>query len=189
MTSNGSINTAPKRSDNWHSDGSSSPGKEFHLLNFLHTQITPKNGGETVFCCGINAIKLLNENELEICKNLKTVLDTTKIDGLENANQRFIERPFMMKNKHDTAHLYFGFPSAVELVWKDSTSENKYSKLIDLEDFKSLILDRMTSSGNCYVHKWQEGDVLIWDNTLGMHKATPGCSEKRLLYRTHVVAD
>ena len=38
-----------------------------------------------------------------------------------------------------------------------------------------------------YAHKWQPGDVLIWDNTCTLHRATPYDNKyNRTLYRTQV---
>lgn len=45
-----------------------------------------------------------------------------------------------------------------------------------------------TVSNHAYVHKWQAGDLLIWDNRSALHSATPYDMEKyrRLVYRTTV---
>jgi alpha-ketoglutarate-dependent taurine dioxygenase len=35
-----------------------------------------------------------------------------------------------------------------------------------------------------YVHVWQEGDLLIWDNLSVMHRSMGGYKGRRLLHRT-----
>jgi taurine dioxygenase len=41
-----------------------------------------------------------------------------------------------------------------------------------------------------YRHKWQQGDLLIWDNRCTLHRATPFPDEyRRVMHRTQVKGD
>ncbi|MDH3699909.1 MAG: TauD/TfdA family dioxygenase [Alphaproteobacteria bacterium] len=41
-----------------------------------------------------------------------------------------------------------------------------------------------------YAHKWQQGDVVIWDNRCTLHRATPfPDTERRVMYRTQIKGD
>lgn len=54
-----------------------------------------------------------------------------------------------------------------------------------------LVIDQIEATGTrtefVYSHKWRPGDVLIWDNTCTLHRATPFDNKyDRMLYRTQV---
>ena len=50
------------------------------------------------------------------------------------------------------------------------------------------LLDRATEPSKIYAHKWQTGDVIIWDNRATLHRATPFdmSQHRRLMQRTTV---
>lgn len=48
----------------------------------------------------------------------------------------------------------------------------------------SDLLGRLQGEGNMYVHEWEEGDVLVWDNLSVFHRSMGGYgNHERLLYR------
>jgi len=53
------------------------------------------------------------------------------------------------------------------------------------------LVEHATQPRFVYRHKWQVGDLLIWDNRCTMHRATPfdDFAERRDLRRTTVVGD
>jgi taurine dioxygenase len=66
------------------------------------------------------------------------------------------------------------------------------SGIIGMDDAQARpLIDRIEATGTrpefVYSHKWQPGDVLIWDNTCTLHRATPFDNKyNRMLYRTQV---
>ena len=49
----------------------------------------------------------------------------------------------------------------------------------------------MTRREFCYRHRWQEGDLVVWDNRCVLHRATPYDTTryKRLMQRTTISGD
>jgi taurine dioxygenase len=66
------------------------------------------------------------------------------------------------------------------------------SKIVGLDERESReLLDQLeadaTQVERTYSHKWQPGDVLMWDNRCTLHRATPYDNRyTRTLYRTQV---
>ena len=63
-----------------------------------------------------------------------------------------------------------------------------------LEEGRALLAEltqHATQPRYCWRHRWQVGDLLIWDNRCTMHRATPfdDFAEKRDLRRTTVIGD
>ena len=50
----------------------------------------------------------------------------------------------------------------------------------------AALIDHATAPAHVYAHKWQPGDLVIWDNRCTLHKATPfdTAHERRVMYRT-----
>ena len=50
------------------------------------------------------------------------------------------------------------------------------------------LLDRATAPNEIYVHKWQTGDTIVWDNRATLHRATPFdvTKHRRLMQRTTI---
>jgi alpha-ketoglutarate-dependent 2,4-dichlorophenoxyacetate dioxygenase len=51
------------------------------------------------------------------------------------------------------------------------------------------LTEAATAPGTSYVHKWQRGDVVMWDNRATMHRGRPWpAHEARLMVRTTISA-
>lgn len=70
-----------------------------------------------------------------------------------------------------------GFTSAIE-GWEPEVSEALLQRLHA----------HCTQPRFVYRHKWQEGDLVFWDNRCTLHFAT-GSKEPRTLYRTTIKGD
>ncbi|MCC2645768.1 MAG: hypothetical protein K0R94_1546, partial [Burkholderiales bacterium] len=80
-----------------------------------------------------------------------------------------------IKNLDEYA-LYMGGINIAHIVGLDITKS---------EQIKTKIVNYLTREDNCYIHKWEPGDLVIWDNMLVYHRSMGGyANEKRLLYRT-----
>jgi alpha-ketoglutarate-dependent taurine dioxygenase len=52
------------------------------------------------------------------------------------------------------------------------------------------LMDWATQPQYVYVHEWQEGDIVLWDNTGTMHRARPYPDDSpRLHHRTTVLGE
>lgn len=70
-----------------------------------------------------------------------------------------------------------GFTTAIE-GWDAEASEALLQRLYA----------HCTQPAFVYQHKWQEGDMVFWDNRCTLHLAT-GSQEPRTLYRTTIKGD
>jgi taurine dioxygenase len=59
------------------------------------------------------------------------------------------------------------------------------------EDMLAFLFDHQLQARYCYVHRWAEGDVLLWDDIGTLHNAHAdyGPDEHRLIKRCQVMAD
>ena len=64
---------------------------------------------------------------------------------------------------------------------------------MDQEEGKGLILDivkHATQPRFCYVHKWREGDVLVWDNRCTLHRRHGfDVQERRVVCRSQTIGE
>ena len=53
------------------------------------------------------------------------------------------------------------------------------------------LMDHITQDEFVYAHKWNDGDLTIWDNRAVLHRGRPwdGTKYKRILHRTTVAGD
>ena len=121
----------------------------------------------TGFCCGKSAFQMLTNDEKNLASQLDVLIDPMKIsdfDKNESKNYEKARHPMVdLKHKGGQPILYFG-SAAASLGWKKSIEERDDS--IDLEKFRIKAMNKMTSENNCYYHKWRQGDLLVWDNTI-----------------------
>jgi alpha-ketoglutarate-dependent taurine dioxygenase len=173
----------------WHSDG--------HYLadppvgSMLYAIEVPPVGGDTWFANMLAAYDALPEVTKE------------RIEGLEVVISRVRSRPYNYPDRPpptaeeraewvDTTHplvrthevsgrkaIYAGG----NVPWRiEGMSEDESAPLITfVQEFS--VQPRFT-----YRHRWQPGDIILWDNRSAMHKATPydHVAHRRLLHRTTI---
>jgi taurine dioxygenase len=61
----------------------------------------------------------------------------------------------------------------------------------DSEALIDELTGHMTATPAQYRHKWQVGDIVLWDNRCALHSATGGypIEEKRIHWRTTIMQD
>ncbi len=176
----GTLLKSHKAAEYWHSDGDFwQPGKNY-IYNLLYSKIVPDIGGETGFADLRMAYDALSHEikeriaELEVvvcCDEIPDFKDTKPEDRQPDAYHR-------ITHKHvETSRvgLYIGHTLA---------KINKVPK--EESDFViRKLVDEIENPANQYMHKWEVGDLLIWDNTSVMHRSMGGYGDfPRLLFRT-----
>jgi len=70
------------------------------------------------------------------------------------------------------------------------------SRIMGLEQSESdallaRLMEHATRPEHLYVHHWNPGDLVIWDNRCSLHRATPydAAKERRVMYRTVVTGE
>jgi len=172
----------------WHSDSSFKvvPAK----YSILHAISVPSKGGNTEFAHTPSAYdELENDIKLEInnyiCQHSqmfsRQLVGFT--DFTEEERTRFAPvRQCLVRQHPETCRKSLYLSSHAGLIDGLSIPE---ARLL-LRD----LMDHATQKKFVYVHKWSEGDLVIWDNRQTMHRARPfPHNEPRDMRRTTIVGD
>jgi alpha-ketoglutarate-dependent taurine dioxygenase len=172
----------------WHIDRTDSDVPPF--VSMLNAKCLSDIGGDTHFANTYAAYSALPEADKMLIENLKVV---HKVE----ASFRFVpdlsEKQIAAFRAHE--------PKVHPLVWRHrdgrkslitSTSAIEVIGMgqADGEALLQRMMDWATQPKFVYVHRWQLGDIVMWDNTGTMHKAQPYAEDSgRLLHRTTVLGD
>ncbi len=174
-----------KGNDFWHMDGTSYaiPGKG----TLLKCESAPIEGGDTGFANLFAAYEAMPPamkqrlNGLRVVHCMEAVgiklYEKPTADDVERWNQVFprTEHPLVWKQKDGRTSLVIG-ATAMDIV--GMPHEEGYALLQELSDW-------CTQEQFTYRHKWQKGDVVIFNNPGLMHRSYPyNEASKRLMHRT-----
>lgn len=181
----GTLLKAHKAAEYWHSDGDFwQPGRNY-LFNLLYSSIVPEKGGETGFADLRLAYASLDESIKQRIENLNVIVSCDDIPDFKDTppDERQPDAVHPIVHRHvETGRigLYFGhtFATIKNLPKKES------------DEIVHALVAAIELPENQYVHHWQQGDLLIWDNTSVMHRAMGGYADcPRLLFRTQAFID
>jgi alpha-ketoglutarate-dependent taurine dioxygenase len=166
----GKVEYGMQRSEYWHHDADFMLQGKNMVFNILHTQVMADAGGDTGFIDNVVEGEELAEF-LDGAKTRVSLTDISDYEGDEKDHEVF----------HDVIqpHPYTGVKVAYLPQGILFHEGEKYSNSMDV--FAPIIESRPR-----YVHTWESGDVLIWDNLSTMHRSIGGFDGGRLLHRTQV---
>lgn len=156
-------------------------------FSLLHARVIPEEGGDTGFCSQVMAAKALPPELRARIADLKVKHDSTY-------GSSGIPRPGMTPPASPIEAI--GYPHPI-LRKIPSTGDdaiflgrrtNGYVMGLPLDESEAL-LDELwahaTQPQFCYQHKWQLGQVVVWDNRMMLHMRTPFNEAKaRFMWRT-----
>ena len=171
-------------SQHWHSD------KSYRLIpstaTFLHAVELPPSGGDTQFAdtgAAFDALGLSKQTELRALKVVhdwaRSVAKTTGecISEVERRRWPPVAHPLARRQANDRHALFMG-QHASHILGKP---------IEDGEEILAALHAHATQEAFVYVHQWQPGDLLMWDNRCLLHRAMAnfdGDSHRRILHRT-----
>ncbi|MCY4425620.1 MAG: TauD/TfdA family dioxygenase [Halieaceae bacterium] len=168
----------------WHIDGTMS--KMPILASLLSAEALSKEGGDTGFCNTYAAYDHLSEER-------KAELDGLRVHhSFWNSQLYHQPEPTLAKLEE---WMSLG-SNELPLVWKHASgrkslvlgSTAQYVVGMEPQDSAKLLhglRDWATGEPFHYRHKWSLGDLVIWDNTGTMHRATPYTADSgRMMIRT-----
>ncbi|MFG2631794.1 TauD/TfdA dioxygenase family protein [Streptomyces sp. NPDC048473] len=178
--------------EEWHADNSFKP--QLTRATLLYSVITPEKGGETRFADTTRAYADLPEQMKQRINELRSVHSIEQLGALQSqasggrssaasgslAGHPEVEHPLVLQHPTTGARsLLLG--SMVICGITGLTEEDSSGLLADL-------LQHATSPPYVYSHRWNQGDLVIWDNLATLHTASPCDSSRhsRLLYRAAV---
>ena len=171
----------------WHSD------KSYHavpsLLTMLHAVELPPKGGETQFANTAKAYAALPENTKREIEGLRAIhsWEASRIQcgGRPATPEQIAERPPvdhpLVRIHPDTGAkaLYLGNHASHIVGWPIADGQALLRKLIQHVQQPEFV----------YTHRWQQGDLVLWDNRCSVHRALPHEAmgvHRRVLHRTVV---
>jgi len=170
----------------WHIDGTMSDIPI--LASIMTARSLSQVGGDTEFSNTYAAWDDLPESERKVLENVKVVHTI-------EASQRYVNpEPSWERFQEWQRHK----PRVLPLVWKHRSgrkslvlgSTASHVEGMDLRDGWALLTrlrDYATQPQFVYSHKWKIGDLVIWDNTGTMHRATAyPLDSGRLMLRTKI---
>ena len=155
----------------WHTDASFK--KKPVTLSILSGRKVPTKGGETEFCdmrCGYEALSNEMKNKVEnlICEHslqysrsklgfiMKDVLTKKELEKFKPVLQPLVRKNSITNRKS----LYLSAHIGLIKDWE----------LADSILFINDLMEICTNPDYVYAHKWEENDLVIWDNTQVMHR-------------------
>jgi len=173
------------------------PGSGYHTdhsnaanppkATILHAKSLPKTGGDTQF---VNMARAFETLDIDIQKRINGLKaehvyqsshSSRKLVGLTEKRKAEIEKSVshpLIRTHDETARkaIYIN-PIRIE-------------RIIGMDDEEALplldyLLEHSIQMTHEYRHRWEEGDFVMWDNRVLLHKAHPDydMKEKRYLYR------
>jgi alpha-ketoglutarate-dependent taurine dioxygenase len=174
--------------EHWHTDGTTFEHPP--RATSLKCEVPPRSGGDTEFANLIAAYEDLPALQKSRLENLRV------IHSAEAANRRFFKDPSgddLRRWRND------GPPREQPLVWHH---ENGCKSLLigstadrvvgmNTEEGRRLLdelLEWCTQARYCYRHRWQKGDMVIWNNRALLHRAHHYTADSgRLMHRTTIM--
>ncbi len=166
--------------EGWHQD--STYLMKPPAFTMLHALDVPSNGGETLFADTRLALASISKSDFHILRSLyleHSVQGSYKISE-NDVGQTFDEiRSKLPKAIHPVLfnHPYVGNTLYLSPLYTKNGLKKKIASLID------RVLNEVIK--NQIVHKWKNGQILVWDNRVVMHAASKYLgNERRRLIRT-----
>ena len=171
----------------WHTD------KSYHavpsLLTMLHAVETPSEGGDTQFANMHMAWDSLDRETQE------EVSDLCAIHSWEANRRNTKQSPATDIQKRERPPVRHPVVRSHPVTGRKALYLGIHTSHIDGRPkeeghaFLNRLLRRATKADFIYTHKWQKGDLVLWDNRCLLHRAVANFdmeSERRVLHRTVV---
>ena len=183
----GSYDALNRGNQQWHSD--SSYKRITSKASALRAQTLPSSGGETQFADMRAGYDALDEDRKAWLEDKMAVHDFAYSHGLAADLMTDSERNALPPAEHPIARVH-------EDTGRKSLFIGRHASHIVGEDVESSrrllreLTENACQSPRIYTHKWQEGDLVVWDNRCVLHRGLPWPSdEPRVLFRTTVACD
>lgn len=178
-----------KGSFNWHMDGTHDQVPVFGSL--LSAHVLSQEGGDTLFANSYAAYEALPQDMKDRIADLRVVHSFA-----HSMAQADIEM-----TPETEAH-WNSIPDQTHaLVWTHKSGRKSLvigchaSRVVGMDPQESAalireLMDWVTQDRFTYCHKWTVGDMLIWDNTGVLHRATPyALGSGRMMHRTTLMGE
>ena len=187
-TKQGMVDYTKKRGAGWHTDHTNHrlPPK----FTALYMVAMPDQGGNTAVCNTRAGYATLPEDLKGRLQGMKTtnvfmgsavkVAGGASVEAQKKLKAEPVLQPLIRTNPDNGSQALYFHPTKTENIVGMSPEASQ--ELID------DLLARVLKPEYVYSHKWQKGDMLIWDNRSSLHRgeAVANSDQLRLLYRVIV---
>ena len=168
----------------WHADGMTQDIPPPFASILTARKVAPK-GGQTEFCSTYAAYDALSDEEKRDIADLRVVHTVTAAvrevatpEELDPTRRSFAhEHPLVWTHHNGRKSLLIGYTA--DYVVGRSKAEGR-----------ALLVRLLEWAGQAdftYRHEWQEGDLVVWNNTGALHRVIPYSAESgRMMHRTSV---
>jgi alpha-ketoglutarate-dependent taurine dioxygenase len=172
----------------WHMDGLTVPEQPPKATMLSGRKLADK-GGDTHFCSSYAAHSTLPDELKEQIEALRVVHNLTPYLAaiIENPTEEELERwnaspvneyPLVWTHENGRKSLVMGYTAHHIAGMELATGRALLAQLLEWAAQPDL----------SYVHKWQQGDLVLWDNYGTLHRATPyTAASGREMHRTTIV--
>lgn len=168
----------------WHFDGSLQPSP--NLATLLRAVTLSQIGGETEFCNTYAAYDDLPQPEKEAIADLRVVHSAERSQYYVTPEMSHEEIAFWQKSPTKSCPIVWTHQSGRKSLLLGATAD--YVEGLRVEESRALLArlrDWATQPKYVFRHRWQPGDLVIWDNTGTMHRVLPYSADSgRLMHRT-----
>ena len=168
----------------WHTDSVFAPVPP--ALSILASQVLPPAGGDTMFANQYLAYETLSPGLRALAETLRAgyyrAANMGRLMGDSSAAVKTAVHP-VVRTHPETGRkaLYLSYDPTVRL---EGFSEPESRAIV------ALFAAHATQPALCYRHRWQPGDVAMWDNRSAIHYAVHDYGDQeRLHYRTTIAGD
>lgn len=174
------------RNDYWHSD--ISHAEKPPACSILHAIEVPHGKGDTMFCNMYNAWQGLSDGFKSVLVDLKAVhsgAPTMRRNNEEGGDALPIQS-VPEPRAHPVARTHPATAKKALYVNPHFTLHFEGMTEAESKGMLDYLVEQATLPENVYRHRWQVGDVLMWDNRCTMHYAVRDYEEndRRYLHRT-----
>lgn len=170
----------------WHIDGASDDVP--NLAALLNAKVLSDVGGDTYFANTYTAYDHLTGEEKQAYEKLRVVHSFETSQRYVNPEPGSVELSYWQMRTPKVHPLVWTHESGRKSLVLGSTAD--YVEGMDLAEGRMLLSklrEWATRPENVYIHKWQLGDLIIWDNTGTMHRVDPYPLESgRMMHRTTI---
>lgn len=170
---------------NWHTDLSYSARPA--LCTILHALEVPEEGSDTMLadlCAAWDALPKAKQHEIDALVVHYSFAQHMERRGQpltpeQKAEHPDVFHPLVCRHPADGRKVLWVSPSPMGVVGMPSP---------DGQDLLVELTKYVTQERFVYRHKWQVGDILVWDNRCTLHSGSPFDKQKyiRLVHRTWV---
>ncbi|MDQ2637687.1 MAG: TauD/TfdA family dioxygenase [Actinomycetota bacterium] len=168
----------------WHFDGSLQPYP--NLATLLRAMKLSKTGGDTEFCNTYAAYDDLPQSDKDAIADIQVVHSAERSQYYVTPEMSYEEVILWQKSPTKVCPMVWTHQSGRKSLLLGATAD--YIVGMAVEESRALLArlrDWCTQPQYVYRHRWQIGDLLIWDNTGTMHRALPYAEDSgRLMHRT-----